>query len=64
MYGTGLTIQDFFYWYAGNKNNLEESILDRFGVTLVNGFQFLHIAERNDVCLSWRHLKISVRFLQ
>ncbi len=58
MYGTGLTIQDFFYWYAGNKNNLEESILDRFGVTLVNGFQFFYILlSVMTFVFLWRHLK-------
>ncbi|MDI6498685.1 hypothetical protein QMA60_08775 [Leuconostoc suionicum] len=58
MYGTGLTIQDFFYWYAGNKNNPEESILDRFGVTLVNGFQFFYILlSVMTFVFLWRHLK-------
>lgn len=58
MYGTGLTIQDFFYWYAGNKNTLKQPILERFGVTLVNIFQFFYILLNIMIfAFLWRHLK-------
>ncbi|QEA58535.1 hypothetical protein FGL74_01850 [Leuconostoc koreense] len=58
MYGTGLTIQDFFYWYAGNKNTLKQPILERFGVTLVNIFQFFYILLNIMIfAFLWRYFK-------
>lgn len=41
MYSTGLTVQDFFYWFARTNNS--PSILSRFGPAMINAFQVFYI---------------------
>ncbi|MFT8571089.1 MAG: hypothetical protein ABF718_04545 [Leuconostoc pseudomesenteroides] len=41
MYGTGLTVQDFFYWFTRDNNS--PAILGKFGPIIVNFFQILYV---------------------